>query len=316
MPRGSEHKERLLKVLGVLERETDAEHRLSMTQLLNRLGLDPTSHNDRRNVRGDLVALDRAGYPIATERHAKTEYFLARRRFIAKELKVLVDLVEGARTIPEEMSEGMVQSILLLGSEFEAEEVRTRIRAGNRVKLFNDELLDSIWALRQAINRRRKVRFRYFHYGFDFEPVYHEKEGIESIVETPLLLTHVDGAHYVIALTSEGMEKTRRVDRMTDVEVLDEKAPWRKEYQSFDIDERALFGMFRGEENYVTLEVDERGMNALIDRFGRRMEIANVREVEEGGETKRYADITVKVVESTQFEGWLKGLEELVHRKG
>lgn len=94
-----------------------------------------------------------------------------------------------------------------------------------------------------------------------------------------------------------------------------QRAPWRKEYQSFDIDERTLFGMFRGEENYVTLEVEEHGMNALIDRFGRRMEIANVREVEEDGETKRYADITVKVVESAQFEGWLKGLEGLVRRK-
>ena len=45
------------------------------------------------------------------------------------------------------------------------------------------------------------------------------------------------------------------------------------------------------------------------------MEISNVREITEDGETVRYADIKVKVAISPQFEGWLKGLEGMVEWK-
>lgn len=76
--------------------------------------------------------------------------------------------------------------------------------------------------------------------------------------------------------------------------------------------ESTLFGMFFGEERLVTLTASERAMNALVDRFGRNMTISNVREVVKEGCTERYADVTVRVAVSKQFEGWLKGLDGLV----
>lgn len=309
MPRGIEHRQRLLKVLAILERETDADHRLTLSQLMVRLGMDPNDANGRRNVRNDLDALTQVGHPVNHERHKAPEYFLGGRRFSTKELKVLIDLVQSARTIPQEMSDSMVDSLLSLGSGFEAESIATRVRVRNRVKLFNDELLDSIWEIKRAIDNRRKISFRYFHYGFDFEPIYHN----DGTVESPLVLTYSDGAHYVITYSdAEEDTKTRRVDRMTDVTVLDEKATWKRELQGYDIDESMLFGMFFGEERVVTLTAKERAMNALIDRFGRNMTIDNVREVVEDGTTERYADVTVRVALSPQFEGWLRGLNDLV----
>ena len=312
MPRGIEHRQRLLEVLAILEQETDANHRLTLSQLMVRLGMDPNDANYRRNVRNDLIALTEAGRPVKCERHKAPEYYLGGRRFSTKELKVLIDLVQSARTIPQEMSDSMVDSILSLGSSFEAESVATKVRARNRVKLFNDELLDSIWEIKKAMDNRRKISFRYFHYGFDFERIYHN----DGTVESPLALTYSDGAHYVITYSDVvGDTKTRRVDRMTDVTVLEEKATWKPELQGYDIDESTLFGMFFGEERVVTLTAKEQAMNALIDRFGRNMVIDNVREVLEDGTTERYADVTVKVALSPQFEGWLKGLDGLVEWK-
>ena len=115
----------MLEVLTTLERETDAEHRLTLTQIMDRLGLDPTNVNNRRNVCNDIAALRDAGYPIEQERHKAPEYYHGKRRFTTKELKVLVDLVQSARTIPQQMSDELVASILSLGSDFEAESVRS-----------------------------------------------------------------------------------------------------------------------------------------------------------------------------------------------
>lgn len=317
MTRGREHRDRMLEVLTTLERETDAEHRLTLTQLMERLGLDSTNVNNRRNVRNDIAALKDAGYPIEQERHKAPEYYFGRRRFTTKELKVLVDLVQSARTIPQQMSDELVASILSLGSDFEAESVASRIRVYDRVKLYNDELFDSVWAIKRAMDLRRKIQFKYFHYGFDFNRIYHPSHGAsDEIVESPLQLIHKNGAHYVMTYSDvEGKEKTRRVDRMTDVRILDQKATWKPEFQCYDIDETTLFGMYSGKVRYVTLTVREDAMNVLVDQFGRKMEISNVREITEDGETVRYADIKVKVAMSPQFEGWLKGLKGMVEWK-
>lgn len=311
MARGYEHRRRTLEVLAILERETDTDHRLTLSQLMEIIGMDPDDGNQRRKLRGDLAAIREMGYPLRCERHKAPEYYLYR-RFSSKELKMLVDLVEGARTIPQEMSDTMVESILSLGSGFEAKSVKSKIRVRNRVKLFNDELVDNIWEIKRAIEERRKIRFRYFNYGFDFERIYHS----EGTVESPLVLTYTDGAHYVVTYSEDVDDKRhRRVDRMTDVTVLDEKATWKGELQCYEIDESTLFNMFAGREELVTLTANERAMNALIDRFGHNMEISNVREVANGGVTERYADVRVRVAESKQFEGWLKGLEDILWRK-
>ena len=138
----------------------------------------------------------------------------------------------------------------------------------------------------------------------------------DGTIESPLVLTYSDGTHYVSTYSdADENTKTRRVDRMTDVTVLEEKATWKPELQGYDIDESTLFGMFFGEERIVTLTAKERAMNAFIDRFGRNMVIDNVREVVENGTTERYADITVWVAASPQFEGWLRGLDGLVEWK-
>jgi len=306
------HRNRLLEVLSILERETDRDHRLTLSQLIERLGMDPTKENVRRNVRGDLKALKEAGWPIECDRHKAPEYYIGRRRFTAKELKVLIDLVQSARVIPQEMSDRMEESILSLASDFEAESLASKVRVSNRVKLFNDELIDSIWEIKRAMDKRRKIRFRYFHYSFDFKRVYHS----DGTVETPLGLLFSDGAHYVMTYNDiEQCKKTRRVDRMTDVIVLDEKATWKAEFQDFDIDESTLFGMFSGPEALVTLTAREDAMNALIDHFGRNMDITDIREVVEGDKVVRYAEVRVKVAESPQFEGWLTGLGDLISRK-
>lgn len=312
MPRGIEHRKRMLSVLSILERKTDEDHRLTIGQLMERLGL--STRNDRRNLQNDIAVLRDAGYPIEYKQHRAPEYYLGRRSLSTKEIKVLIDLVQGSRSIPQDMSAGIVESLLSLASEFEAKEVATKIRTRNRVKLFNDELLDNIWVLKRAIDRRRKVEFRYFHHGFRQERIYRSDDtGNELIVESPLLLTCNDGLHYVITYSDErGKELTRRVDRMTDVTELDAKRTWKPELQDFDIDERTLFNMFSGEERYVTLRAKEEAMDALMDRFGDSMEVRNITESKEDGEAVRYADITVKVALSQQFRGWLKGLEGLI----
>lgn len=304
-----------MEVLGILERETDADHRLTLSQLMERLDMDPADQNGRRNVRNDISTLRDAGYPIEIERHKAPEYYLGRRRFSMRELKVLVDLVQSARTIPQDMSDDMVESLLSLGSDFEAQSIESKIRVRNRVKLFNDELVDSIWEIKRAIDNRRKIRFRYFHYGFEFNRIYHRYDGdySDSTVETPLVLTYTDGAHYVVTYNdAKGHPTYRRVDRMTDVTVLDEKATWKPELQGYDIDESAHFGMFAGDERLVTLKVSEEAMNVLIDQFGLNMSISNIRDVMVDGKAKRYADVRVRVVDSPQFRGWLKGIENLV----
>ena len=311
MPRGSKHKERLMHLFSILDKESDKNHRFTLRQLLEMMGLNPEpSSNDGRNLRNDIEVLRSAGYNVAVERHEAPEYYLGARRFTSEELEVLIDIVQSSVSITQEMSDNLVESILSLGSAPEARALREGVRVSNRSKMKNDELFESIHEIQKARSSspRRKISFNYFSFDFEFNRERHKtKDGSEIIVETPLLLTYSDGAFYVITYSDEKERLvTRRVDRMENVRATEEKGTWKQELQDYDIDDRMVFGMFIDEKpQQVKLIVKKEAMNALIDRFGEKMRIEPL----PGGEKAR---VTVRVAPSKPFEGWVFGLRDLV----
>lgn len=296
-----------MKLFRIFDKESDRNHRFTICQLLEKLEIDNPTSNDARNVRNDITILRDAGYEIATVRHKAPEHYLSQRRFTPAEIKILVDIVQSSRSITKEISDNLVESLLSLGSESQAQDIRTSIRVGNRVKMHNDQLFHNISTIQKALRDRHKIQFRYFNYNFDFEREYHtDNTGSCMLTETPLLITYVDGGYYAITYSEEKKRTvTRRIDRMDEVSDCRAKATWKVELQNFDIDERTLFGMFLGKEESVTFTAKKEAMNALVDRFGHDMTIRKSND----GDTAR---ITVKVVKSPQFDGWVHGLGDLI----
>jgi hypothetical protein len=106
-----------------------------------------------------------------------------------------------------------------------------------------------------------------------------------------------------------GRIKYYRVDKMGTIRVIDGMVrAGRDSFRQFDIGAytNKTFGMFGGEEAVVTLELPERMLGIVLDRFGKETDIRR-KEGEDGIFLAR-----IEVAVSSQFFGWLTGLGESV----
>ena len=93
----------------------------------------------------------------------------------------------------------------------------------------------------------------------------------------------------------------RLVDKMIKLEADEESRVGKEAFKNFNVGEYSgkLFGMFDGDEETVTLQVDESMISVIFDRFGTEIP---VRKNESG------AEVDVNVLMSDQFISWVLAL--------
>lgn len=156
---GAKHKHRLMTVKMILEEESDQSHRFSVKQLLDRLDLPHTEANQRA-VRSDIKTLQDFGIAITREKHRTFEYYVSSRRFQQNELKMLIDIAQSSRSIDEQTSRDLVESILALGSHSESQSLKAEIRLGRRQKTKNDQVFRNIEVIQGALAASPGTRYR------------------------------------------------------------------------------------------------------------------------------------------------------------
>ena len=312
---GAKHKQRLMTVKIILEEESDQSHRFSVKQLLDRLGLPHTEANQRA-IRSDIKTLQDFGIAITREKHRTFEYYVSSRRFQQNELKMLIDIVQSSRSIDEQTSRDLVESILALGSHSESQSLKAEIRLGRRPKTKNDQVFRYIEVIQGALSAspRHKVSFAYLDLGFDLKK---QSRYRETKTETPILLTHINDCYYMVSFSEEHDKViARRLDRMEQVLDTCMDGAVNAKINAFDLEdfECTQFGMFLGISKLITLQVNEQKMmNPLYDHFGDRLK-GHVA-VNPDGKTAR---VRVKVIDSPQFRGWIAGMDgkiEVVERQ-
>jgi predicted DNA-binding transcriptional regulator YafY len=121
---------------------------------------------------------------------------------------------------------------------------------------------------------------------------------------SPWALMWDDERYYLVGYDSKyGMIIHYRVDKMTEIGIVDEPREGQEAFGKFNIAHytNTLFGMYVGEETKVTLEAENSMINVLIDRFGKDIIIAPV---DDG-----HFRTTVTVAVSRQFLGWIMSLD-------
>ena len=123
----------------------------------------------------------------------------------------------------------------------------------------------------------------------------------------PRCLLYDNNCYYLLA--DEGDElKTFRVDRMADVNIVEETEDDFLQFGSGQINTaeyiKSTFGMYHGKETEVKMIFQKDMMDVVIDKFG---EDVKVDKIDEG-----HFRVTAKVAVSPQFFGWIFGLGENV----
>ncbi len=291
---------KLLKIMEILQQETDEEHPLKTSDICARL-LEMHITCDTRTLGKDMRFLNDQGYEILYRMagHEKA-YYLEDRSFSLPELKILMDSVQAASCITEKKTGELTEKIAALGGSHRAELLTGNLVRFNTNKHSNEAIYYIIDTLEQAIIRRKKISFYYFRLNENGERVYRRDK--YRYVQEPVALIYLEDNYYALCYSAKWKNLgSFRVDRMAEVEVekVSITAAAKKiiEKQDFSKYTEETFKMFSGESKPVRLRFTENLIDMMFDRFG---EDTKMQRTEDG-----LIEALVKVQVSPMFFGWI-----------
>jgi predicted DNA-binding transcriptional regulator YafY len=175
--------------------------------------------------------------------------------------------------------------------------MKRNVLVSGRVKSMNETIYYNVDTIQEAITQNKQIRFRYFDWGMDGQRKYREKEYLAS----PYGLCQDHENCYLLAYTTRHGVTSFRVDRMSHIELTQEKRLPCKELSGKALIEHAnqLFQMYSGDTVNVKMRFHKSLVNAVFDRFGR-----DVMLIPDGEE---YFNFTVPVAVSPMFLSWVIG---------
>jgi predicted DNA-binding transcriptional regulator YafY len=267
-------KQRLLKLLQIFQEETDADHELSVKDLITKLqlsfGEDYTVKP--RAIKDDIEELRSMDFDILENdgKYGQKFYSLQDRLFEVHELRLLIDAVSSARFISKEETKKLIGKIKNLTSRSLAKKLQNQIYLDGMIKSENKKMRYYIDALHTAITEQRVIRFQYGTYNTDKEFKLH-REG-EYYYVKPFGVVWKNDYYYLIGEYMKYNEvRHYRIDRMRNVDLEEEGfVP-----QQLNLPEHInqSFNMYSGEEATISIQFTNDLINVMIDRFGLEADI-------------------------------------------
>ena len=212
---------KLLYLMRILMERTDEQNPMTIADMASALAAYGIKA-ERKSLYSDIDILRQFGMDIEILREKTFGYYIAQRQFELPELKLLVDAVQSSHFISKRKSEELIKKLSTLTSKEQAKLLRRQVYVADRAKTINETVYYSIDQIHYAINEDRKITFKYFDYDVNKKQVFRKQGKLYSA--TPVTLCWNKDKYYLITYSGYFDNFTHyRVDRMSNVNVLDEK---------------------------------------------------------------------------------------------
>lgn len=280
-------------ILQILKDYTDFEHRLTHQEIIDLLDKNYGMVCDRKSVKSNILSLIDWGYEIENDKG----WYLAEREFEDIELKMLIDSILYSKSIPSNQAKMLIEKVKGLGNIYFESKVNhtSAIMEFNHTN--NKQALINLCVIEDAIENNRQIEFVYNTYGTDKK--LHPRR-MEKYIVNPYQVVYSNNRTYLIC----NMDKydnlsNYRVDRMTDVKILDTNLKPRESVKGMEyglsipkyLSEHIY--MFSDNVSMAKLKVKKRIMGEVIDWFGREFTVR--------GENEEEVVIAVKCSETALY---------------
>ncbi len=291
---------KLLKIMEILQQESDEENPIRTGEFCRRLS-EMHITCDTRTLGKDMRFLNAQGYEILYKMlgHEKA-YYVCDRSFSVPELKILIDAVQAANFITGKKTEELTAKIAALGGAYRAEILRENIVHFNTRKHSNEAIYYTVDMLEQALLQKKKVSFYYFSLNEKHERVFRYKK--HRYMEDPIALVYHEDNYYLMCFNLKwGNITNYRVDRMADVRTEKEDIDRRTHQIMKKLDiggyTEEAFRMYGGEPKKVKLQFADDLIVVVYDKFGEDTKMKRIGD--------HLIEAFVRVQVSTTFFGWL-----------
>ena len=300
MSKSSNQKTKLLHLARMLLRQTDEDHPLTVPQIIEGLARQDVKA-ERKSIYDDLDALRLFGLDVQSRKGKSPGWFIGGRDFELPEVKLLMDAVQSSRFITQKKSDALLRKLEGLASVHQAGQLQRQVYVAGRIKVMNESIYYNVDKLHTAIAGQKAITFKYFDYDIARNKVFRQ-EGKRYVVSPYGLIWNSEN-YYLVAFDHAHRElRHYRVDKMTEIVVTGLDREGKEQYPGFQLAEygQKHFGMYSGQEMKVTLRGRRDKASLVWDRFGQDVIL-----VPDGEE---HFTVTLPVVISPQFFGWLVGL--------
>lgn len=297
MPKSDNQKQKILHIMDYLQRNSHEDHPIKATELIAMLHKNHNISCDRKTIYSDIAALQEYGMDIVSIPGKNGGYYVASRNFELPELKLLIDAVQSSKYLTEKKSRELIEKLCKQCNEHDAALMRRNVLVSGRVKSMNETIYYNIDGIQEAIEKNVQISFRYFDWDLGGKRCYREKEYLAS----PYGLCQDNENCYLLAFSKRHGVTSYRVDRMSDIQLTQEKRIPCPELTGKALHEHAnrLFQMYSGNTVNVKMRFHRSLINVVVDRFGKEIML-----IPDGDE---HFTFTVPVAVSPMFLSWVVG---------
>lgn len=281
-----------LQILRILNEHSNVNKKLSQSKIkelleteYDQVGIDGRTIN--ANIDNLNAYLDNAiEYRVEKMKsrgrtiEKRYDYYIVR-DFDESELRLIIDSILSSNAIPENQSEQLIEKLRKEASLSFTYKKRTVKKYTSGLKQ-NDELFISIEVLNEAIEKNKKVEFKYYDYDINKELTARvDKNGNERIYTiTPLRMVVNCGRYYLFGVPDIYDDLSiYRIDKIKSAKVIDENGKSKekiKELKSgMDLGKHIAEHIFMniGPSDVIIFEFDAWWISLVIDWFGKDIEL-------------------------------------------
>lgn len=281
-------------ILDILREYSDEQHRLTQQEIIRLLKINYDMTCDRRSVKNNIMYLKELGYEISMD----DGYYLISREFDDAELRMLIDSVLFSKFLTQKQSKRLIDKLIAMGSRYFNAKVTHICSLSELHHSDNKQLLYALDTISDAITEKKKIRFVYNSYGRDLK-LHPRRE--EPYLVNPYQMAACNGFYYLIGNYDKYDNVSHyRLDKMTCVELLDEKAKPKNLVKDFTLGYSIPkhmaehIYMFSGPSIRVKFLIEKELINDVVDWFGKNIRIGGI---DENGMT----EISVSCNENAMF---------------
>lgn len=259
-------------ILDILKEYSDEEHKLTQQEIIKLLRKNYDMDCDRRSVKNNILSLIEMGYEINME----NGYYLEERELENAELRMLIDSVLFSKTLSATQAKRMIKKLETFGNRYFAAKVSHVSNTPSLSRTENKQVLYTVNAINDAIDEKKKIKFRYCKYGADLK--LHDRG--KDYVVNPYQMVASNGHYYLLGNVDRYNNVSYfRIDKMMRTEMLDMPVKPMKDVQELKngldlprhMAEHAY--MFCGESVPVQIRCKEDAVDNLVDWFGRDIKV-------------------------------------------
>lgn len=266
----------ILYILNILKKYSDEDHILTAKEITNLVKEEYDVDNDDRTIRRNISLLkEKFGYDISTKKENKKGYYLIKdyySDFDLGEIRTIIDTISFAPYITKEKSRRIIGKCMDLLNNYEVDKLDDYKIVSDRIKTLNEEVINNIEDIYDAIYNNKKISFTYNHYVLDSNKLVFKPTSNELRIVSPYKIINSIQEFYLIGVKKgENKLKTYRIDRMTNLKVLDEELNNnidKKEIQEFIDSQISMFG---GKPISITIKCDNLMLDNVVELLGREL---------------------------------------------